>query len=133
MILGRLRHKRRQSAQPKTVREIIAEYTAIINNPGKEIIGLTIDAVVSTCSPEMIYIYGPAAKGYYDDCHVDLLVIVDNDDGGELPGDIRWALADHLIDGNVSVMTFEEFESSRYDSFSVAYDAVKTGYIAYAS
>ena len=58
----------------------VGEITASINNPGPGIVMEASDIVRRVCEPNAIYIYGPTAKFYLEDCKVCLVVVVPSGD-----------------------------------------------------
>ena len=121
-----------RSVKTQSVQEVVGEFYKTFNNPGSWIIAEAVDIVIKTCSPKAIYIYGPTAKGYVYGRMVNLLVIVDGGDTKKIWDDVTWALTDEFIDGNVSVYTSDDFEEYRDNSYTKAYEAVKTGRLVYA-
>lgn len=114
-------------------RRIVGEYTALMNDPDPSIVDDAVGLVVEACDPLAVYVYGPSYKGYVDDRQVYLLVVVPNGtDTTEIRWSLRWTLACEHIYGIVSVVTLRDFRRYRDNSYSVVYDAVKTGGVAYA-
>lgn len=113
------------------VRRMIADYTAELNRPGTWIIDDAVELAAGICDPYAIIVYGPTAKGYVDDRRVTMLVIILDGDTESVWMDVVGGLALNHIDGDVEVYTLEEFYIDRSDSYSLAYDAVKTGVVYY--
>lgn len=121
------------SAEAVDLKDAIGQYTAALNNPSPGIIFEAVDIVVERFHPKCVIIHGPTANGFVDDRKVFMVVIVDSGDVDTLWGDIVWDLAMEGIDGQVTVFTERQFDEYRHDSYSVAYDACKTGFVAYPS
>ena len=90
-----------------------------------------VEIIVREFSPVAVIVYGPSAGGYVYQNRVQLVVIVDSGDTYSLWSDMVTALTEHYIDGDVTVFTKEEYLSAVDDSYTVAYKADKTGYVAY--
>lgn len=95
------------------------------------IVDEAVEIIVKGFSPVAVIVYGPSAEGYVYQNRVQLVVIVDSGDTNSLWSDMVTALTEHYIDGDVTVFTIEEYLSAVDDSYTVAYKADKTGYIAY--
>ena len=121
------------SAEAMDLTDAISQYTAALNNPNPGIMFEAVDIVVEKYHPKYVIIYGPTAKGYVDDRKVCMVVIVESGNTEALWGDIVWDLAMDGIDGDVTVFTERQFDEYRNDTYSVAYDACKTGFVAYPS
>lgn len=62
---------------------------------------------------------------------VCVCIVVTESGNKDLEGDVRWNLADYLIDAYVRAYTVDEFEDLKARPGTAAYDAVETGYLAY--
>lgn len=89
-----------------------------------------INIIRTACDPKRIIIYGPAAKGYVDDNHVDVLVVIRRGDIDRIRRDLTVMLAMDDIDGNVTVVNERLFNKHATLSYTETYDAIKTGYDA---
>lgn len=121
-----------RSTKAQSVQEAIGRYTAEFNDPDPDdIIDEAVGIIVKECNPRAVWIYGPAAHGYVDDRKINILVVIDRGNTRKVWGDLIWALAYEHIDGDIAVFTASNFEKYKTDSYSRAYDAVKTGILAY--
>ena len=87
-----------------------------------------IDVIRAACNPKRIIIYGPAAMGYVDDNHVDVLVVIGKGDVDSTRRNLIRMLALDDIDGNVTVVNESMFRKNAKLSYTNTYDAIKTGY-----
>ena len=120
-----------RSVKEPTVQEMVAEYTAKLNRPHPGIMFEAVDIIVEKFSPRAVIIYGATAMGYVDDRKVSLVVIVDGGDTRKLWGDMVCELAYNQIYGDVTVYTEDQFNEYSKEINTVAYDAVRTGFVAY--
>lgn len=97
--------------------------------------GAIIDAVRKECDPEQIWIFVHVPEDESDDWYmgseVCVCIVVTECGNKDLEGDVRWNLADYLIDAYVRAYTVDEFEDLKARPGTAAYDAVETGYLAY--
>lgn len=121
----------RQADAERDIRDLVAELTSQMNDPDPGIMFEAVDIVVERFHPKRVIIHGPTAKGFVRGRKVRMVVIVESGDTGSLWGDIVWDLAMEGIDGDVAVYTEDVFEESRHDSSTVAYEASRTGFVAY--
>ena len=89
-----------------------------------------IEVIRAACDPKRIIIYGPAAKGYVEGNHVDVLVIIGEGDVDSTRRNLTKVLALDDIDGNVTVVDESMFRRNARLSYTSTYDAIRTGYEA---
>lgn len=89
-----------------------------------------IEVIRTACDPKRIIIYGPAAKGYVEGNHVDVLVIIGEGDIDSTRRNLTKVLALDDIDGNVTVVDKSMFRRNIRLSYTSTYDAIRTGYEA---
>ena len=87
-----------------------------------------VDVIRSAYHPERIIIYGPAAKGYVEGNHIDVLVVIGEGDVDSTRRDLIRLLALDDIDGNVTVVDEAGFRRNAGLSYTNTYDAIRIGY-----
>ena len=87
-----------------------------------------VDIIRSAYRPERIIIHGPAAKGYVEGNHIDVLVVIGEGDVDSTRRNLIRLLALDDIDGNVTVVNESMFRRNAKLSYTNTYDAIKTGY-----
>ena len=97
------------------------------------VVDTIVDIVVREFSPKMIIVFGSVARREArDDSDVDLMVVMDTEDGFKTrPFPILRKLRTVDVDMDIQVYTPDEYELKKDDERSFVNKIVKTGYVAY--
>lgn len=90
--------------------------------------------VVSAVKPKAVVVYGDSADGLgpYED-RVQMMIVIDGGDADMVYDNALIALAEADIDGQITVITPDQWiDDSGYD-YTRAYFADRTGFVAYES
>lgn len=91
-----------------------------------------VDIVVGAVHPRAVVVYGDSADGLspFED-RVHMMVVIEGGDADVVYDDALIALAKAVIDGQITVITPDQWvEDSQYD-YTGAFWADRTGYLAY--
>ncbi|MDR3283163.1 MAG: nucleotidyltransferase domain-containing protein [Candidatus Methanoplasma sp.] len=89
--------------------------------------------IVEDFDPKLVLIFGSVAKGTDDgDSDLDLMVVMDSDQSFVMrTADVRFSIG--IVDFSIDLLVYtpEEFEERRGNKYSVVYEALQTGVVAY--